>query len=140
MRMMCHPLLQRRSSPTCTPVPGSLSLEFQEAHSGNSIYLLGLGKAAVEMGYHCTKKMQSQKDGNERAIGSHCSSCLSGHGTSGNAGIQVTAAICVFPCQLRAEPSGHGEQRDGRSGRRRDGEEVQWLTICSPNRAQEDLL
>lgn len=34
--MISHPLLQRRSSPTFTPIVGPLSLDFQEAHYGTS--------------------------------------------------------------------------------------------------------
>lgn len=74
----------------------------------------------------------------ERTMGNHCYSSFPGFTISGNvAGIQVTATLCAFYHQLRVVGAllCPGEQKGWEVGRQREGEEAQWLTICSVDSA-----
>lgn len=97
--MISHPALQRGSSPTLKPVPASLSLEFQEAHSaalGPNFW--DVKKLLLNRAVAVQKTPWFQKDGSEGATGIHCSSSFPELTTSGNAtGVPGTAVLCVSP-------------------------------------------
>lgn len=97
--MISHPALQRGSSPTLKPVPASLSLEFQEAHSAALVpNIWDVKKLLLNRAVAVQKRHGFRNMGVEGTTGIHCSSSFPELTASGNAaGVPGTAALCVSP-------------------------------------------